>query len=128
MNASRHLSIAAMLAAAWLVVGCQGSPIRPTQPLPPPPAATLVSVTGVVSEIMPDQDATSMPLAGATITIVADPANPLSTVTDDNGFYSVTQSKGTVTVTVAKDGYETVTRSIELTEDAVLNFELKRSE
>ena len=97
MNASRHLSIAAMVAAAWLVVGCQGSPFRPTPtPVPVPvPAPTLVSVTGVVSEIMPDSDATSMPLAGATITIAADPANPLSTVTDDNGFYSVTQSKGT---------------------------------
>jgi carboxypeptidase family protein len=131
MKAShRPALVATILGAAWLAGACQSSPLRPSLPQPQegPPAQTLVSLMGRVAGAAADPDSVSMPVSGATISIAIDENATFAAVTDENGWYEVAQFKGFVTVTVTKEGYETEVRSMELAEDTVLNFELKRAE
>jgi hypothetical protein len=134
MQFSRRATVATLLATAWLAGACQSSPVRPSQlpaVLPPvivPPAQTAINVTGLVVEAPADPNATPMPISGASISIAVDPAGSLlSAVTDENGWFELTPSRGTVTVTVTKEGYETLVQSMELMEDTTLNLELKRA-
>lgn len=133
MNSYRSVSVATILAGALLAGACN-SPTRPSgqpnRPIPPtPPVPALVSVTGLVSEAPADPDASAMPISGATISITYDAmGSTASAVTDENGWYEVEQSRGGATVTVAKEGYETLVTAVDLSDDTVLNFELKRAQ
>jgi hypothetical protein len=134
MQSHRAVTVAFLLTAAWLTGACQSSPLRPSQlPLQPPPvivppAQTAINVTGLVVESAGDPDAAPMPVSGATISIAVDVAgSPLSAVTDENGWFELAPSRGTVTVTVTKEGYETLVQSMDLMEDTTLNLELKRA-
>lgn len=132
MHAHRPAAIGTLLVAAWLTGACT-SPVRPTAQSTPslvPPASDIVlSVTGLVFEAPAEPGADPMPVAGATINAIVDPAGyPLSVVTDANGWFIVSAVKGTVTITVVKDGYETLVRSVSVDEDTRLDFELKRAE
>jgi hypothetical protein len=133
MNTHRSTSLAVLVSAAWLAAACQSSPLRPSPPvpqqtLPPAPAAAVYSITGIVTEAAIGPDSQAAPLSGATFSIGVDPEFPLSTSTDENGWFTLSQPAGAVIVTVSKDGYETQVLSVEVVEDMVLNVELKRAE
>jgi len=130
MNAHR-LTVVPILAAAWLAAACQSSPLHPSSAppvLPPPAVELLVSITGTVSEAAADADAASTPLSGVTISIAVGDNGAAYTVSNEDGWYSLSRPRGQATITVMKDGYEAVTRELELTEDTELNFTLKRLE
>jgi len=131
MNARRLNPVVSILAVAWLSTACQSSPTQPS-PTPPvvvPPAVDLfVSLSGTVSEAAADPDAEPTPLSGVTINVSVDDTGMASTVSSDDGRYAISRPKGAATITVTKEGYGSVTRSIDLTEDTEINFTLKRLE
>jgi hypothetical protein len=130
MHPHRTAPIVILLATAWLTAACN-SPNRPSAvPLaaPLPPALEFVVVSGLVYEPSGDPDA-PMPISGADVRIAAEPSGLLLTATtDDSGWFELSQTKGTVTITVVKEGYETLVRSIAVSEDTRINLEMKRAE
>jgi hypothetical protein len=131
MHAHRTATIVTLLVTALLTAACN-SPNRPSavpQPASIPPALEFVVVSGQVYEASADPAAAPVPVSGADVRIMSDPSGLLLVATtDDAGWFELSQAKGTVTITVAKEGYETLVTSIALSEDARINLELKRAE
>jgi hypothetical protein len=123
-------TVALVLAAACLAGACESSPVQPRQTQTPvePPTVRFVSVRGFVVEPQIDPGAEAMPVSGATIVIDIDPLlYPIFTLTGADGSFHLASSKGTFNVTVTKEGYETLVKSIEISGDMDLRFELKRA-
>ncbi len=130
MHAHRPATVVTCVVAAWLAAACQSSPLRPTPQPPPsavPPLPELIVVSGVVFEAPADPDGAPVPISGADVSVMAgSSATPLLAVTDSSGWFELAPSKGTVTITVTKDGYETLVTSMELADNTSLNLEMKR--
>src|SRR3982750_340585 len=62
-------------------------------------------------------------LIGATIRITG--ASTAATLTNNYGYFALTQAEGTYTVAVSYTGYASVVKTINLTKDTKLNEELK---
>jgi hypothetical protein len=131
MHPHRTAPIVILLATAWLASACN-SPNRPSAvPLaaPIPPALEFVVISGLVFEPSGDPGAEPMPVSGADVKIVTEPSGLLLTATtDDSGWFEMSQAKGSVTITVSKEGYETQLKSIALSEDTRVDLEMKRVE
>jgi hypothetical protein len=115
-----------LLLLTALMIGCgrEGSPIAsPIAPSAVPSPATSLSLSGVVSEI--DADGCPWPLREARIRIDTASAGVFQTVTDEHGRYVIQGLPlALCEITVERDGYEPVRRSLQLSGDAVMNFEL----
>jgi Carboxypeptidase regulatory-like domain len=106
-----------------LTVGCGDSPVRPTvQPLPnpsPAPTGALYAVSGLVTTS--DGGA----VEGAIVTVGDDFDVYLTGTTDIEGRYSFSGlAAGVWQLTVSKEGFETMTTRIELSEDMSLDVQL----
>ena len=110
---SRHrLLLVALLAA---VVGCEGTSQGPT--------AVPVRISGHVYQRPTAQFGEPM-LADVLITVEQTDGSQCTTRTDAAGFYTVSVTRGIISISAAKPGYETNRSQFELASDTVLNFSL----
>ena len=102
-------------AALGLVAGCDGPPQGPT--------AVPARVTGYVYQ-RPTAEFGEPMLSDVLITIEqADGSHP-TTRTNAAGFYTVSVTRGIISITAAKEGFQTNRSQFELSRDTVLNFSL----
>ena len=103
-----------MAGILWLMfLGCGSgnSPVQPTttQPTPAEPAPTpqVFLLSGSVS------DSASRPLSGASVEVTTGPRAGTRTTTNEAGRFWLPETfSGLVTITAAKDGYLSVTRTV----------------
>jgi hypothetical protein len=109
-----------LTAALGLVAGCDGAPQGPTAvPVP-------ASVSGHVYQ-RPTAELGEPMLPDVLITIERADGSQCTTRTDAGGFYIVSVTRGTISISAAKAGYETKRWEFELSSDTVLNFSLAPS-
>ena len=109
-----------------LTVGCGDSPVRPTvQPLPnpsPAPTGALYAVSGLVTTTGGGA------VEGAIVTLGDDFDVYLTGRSDIEGRYTFSDlAAGFWLLTVTKEGFETMTTRIELSEDMSLDVQLPPS-
>ena len=109
----RHLLCFA--AFLGLLAGCEGASQAPT--------AIPVKVSGYVYQRPTAQLGEPM-LADVLITIEQADGSQCTTRTDAGGFYTVAVTRGTISISAAKAGYQTNRSQFELSTDTVLNFSL----
>ena len=107
-----------------LAVGCGDSPVRPTpQPLPnpsPAPTGALYAVSGLVTA-----SADGGAVEGAVVTVGDEFEVYLTGTTDIEGRYNLSGlAAGYWLLTVRKEGFETMSTQIEVSEDMSLDVKL----
>jgi hypothetical protein len=116
-----RLSPLCALAAFILAAGCDSS-VKPTETGP-----QTFTLTGVIRS-----SATSLPLAGVTVEAVAvgsasQPLTRLATTSAD-GRYVITGLRGTVTLRIIRDGFNTVVSTVDLDRDRTVDLALTLAE
>jgi hypothetical protein len=117
-----------LLFATLVMVGCgDGRSLLPVAPSPAPasptpaPAFRGFTLSGLVTGVTPGG---SLPLPGAVIRIETT-SGVFAATTDAAGYYTISGLPIVdCSITVHKEGYEGVLRSVYVTEDSVINFEL----
>jgi Carboxypeptidase regulatory-like domain len=112
-----------------LFAACSPSPTRPTHvirdPAPTEQAANTFGLSGSVSESTADG---VRPVEGATIGVADEFGNFMSTSSQADGRYEVHGlSAGTWELSVSKDGYDTMTMTVQLSGEMALDIELRTS-
>jgi hypothetical protein len=104
-----------VLALLGLVAGCEGGSLGPT--------AVPARISGHVYQRPTAQFGEPM-LSDVLITIEGSDGSECTTRTDAAGFYTLSVTRGIVSISAAKAGYQTNRSQFELSSDTVLNFSL----
>ena len=112
----RHLLV--FTALLGLLTGCEGASQAPT--------AIPVKVSGHVYQ-RPTAEWGEPMLADVLITVELADGSQCTTRTDAAGFYTVSVTRGIISISAAKEGYQTNRSQFELSSDTVLNFSLAPS-
>jgi hypothetical protein len=102
-------------AVLGLVAGCDGAPQGPT--------AVPVRLTGHVYQ-RPTAEFGEPMLSDVLITVEQADGSQSTTRTNAAGFYTVSVTRGIISISAAKEGYQTNRSQFELASDTVLNFSL----
>ena len=111
-NVRRLLFVALLLG---FVAGCEE--------FSPGPTAVPVRLSGHVYQ-RPTAEFGEPLLADVLITVEQTDGSQYTTRTDADGFYTVSVTRGIVSISAAKTGYQTNRSQFELSRDTVLNFSL----
>ena len=103
------------IAVLGLVAGCDGAPQGPT--------AVPVRLTGHVYQ-RPTAELGEPMLSDVLITVEQADGSLSTTRTNAAGFYTVSVTRGIISISAAKEGYQTNRSQFELASDTVLNFSL----
>lgn len=116
-------ALGVVLASAWTITSCGGSPGRPSSPLAPStPVASTWAVSGSVL-----QTPGPAPVAGARVEVVDGPNQGRATAADQQGRYRLDDlAPGIFSLRASADGFEPETRSVALTANQVVDFTLRR--
>jgi hypothetical protein len=98
-----------------LLAGCEGASQAPT--------AIPVKVSGHVYQ-KPTAELGEPMLADVVITVELADGSHCTTRTNTAGFYTVSVTRGVISISAAKEGYQTNRSQFELSSDTVLNFSL----
>jgi len=97
------------------VAGCDGASQAPT--------AVPVRLTGYVYQ-RPTAELGEPMLSDVLITVEQADGSQSTTRTNAAGFYTVSVTRGVISISAAKEGYQTNRSQFELSSDTVLNFSL----
>ena len=104
-----------LIALVGLVAGCEGVPQGPT--------AVPATITGHVYQ-RPTAELGEPMLPDVLITIEEADGSRCTTRTNAAGFYTVSVTRGIISISATKAGYQTNRSQFELASDTVLNFSL----
>lgn len=110
----------AIMLVGVVATGCDGGSTTPTSPSPISPQLSLLTVSGVVRDIL------QRPIPDARIEVADGPSSGLTAITDALGQFSIaaTASNDRVAVIVSKEGYNTATTRLRGGESVILLREI----
>src|SRR2546428_9313772 len=112
-----------LVALILAVSGCSSpSPVAPGTTRPVSEGAALFAT--ISGQVYANVTWADPPIAEATIEVTAADGSIKTTLSDDNGLYTISVRGGNVSITASKDGYETKSWQLALVKDLVLNFGL----
>jgi hypothetical protein len=96
-------------------------PVATPAPAPPaPPPVVTATVAGVVTN-----ESTRAPVADAAVSVSGGAYNGRSSTTDGNGYYSIPDVAGTLTLIIRREGYNQATRSVTVSGDTRADLTLR---
>lgn len=105
------------------LVGCDQSPTAPDDLLRSEANVDSLTISGqVYANLGPVYPA----IGNAVVVVDAADGSQVTGVSDAEGFYRLSVSRGSVTIRASKDGYDAKQSHFDLSSDTILNFSLSR--